>query len=324
MGIIHEKVAIITVTYNCSDFIEAYLLSVQPIITRAEYSLVVIDNNSTDNTNQLITKHIQKHSLEDCITFMGSKDNIGFGRGCNLGVDIAKKHNPTYLWFLNPDTTILYNSGDTLLSLLKNGKNIDFSGSILSNEKNEFRPGAFRFPCLTNVFLSTLRLGVLDRLLHKFTTAAPIKTKPYQADWLTGASFMTSLACFEQLGGFDPKYFLYFEEVDLFYRAKKYGFSAWSCPSSHVFHISGASTGINRSKMQKKRQPAYWFESRRHFYTKNYGRLYFTLIDICHIVCLLIWKARAIAQNKTDDTPSLFISDIIRHSYPAHLIKRMF
>ena len=110
-----------------------------------------------------------------------------------------------------------------------------------------------------------MRLGILDALFKNHVTAIPIQKQPYTADWLTGASFMVKNECFEALKGFDPHYFLYFEEVDLFYRAKQAGFSVWACPNSQVFHISGASTGINTQHSTPKRQPNYWFESRKYF-----------------------------------------------------------
>jgi GT2 family glycosyltransferase len=315
-------VAIITVTYNCSDFIVDFLHSVKPIITDYPFRLIIIDNKSTDSSCAIIEQYIQAHSLENHITLHPATDNHGFGKGCNKGVEIAETYNTEYLWFLNPDTQINQNSGNQLLSLLEQNIHIDFAGSILSDEKDELRAGAFRFPGIANVFVSTMRLRVLDNIFPTFTTAAPIETNPYPVDWLTGASFMTTTKCFKKLSGFDPAFFLYFEEVDLFYRAKKMGFSAWCCPQSQVFHISGASTGVS-NKTQGKRKPYYWFESRRHFYLSNYGRIYFTLTDLCLLASISCWKLRATLQSKIDDTPAHFITDIIKHSYIANLLRKL-
>jgi GT2 family glycosyltransferase len=236
-------------------------------------------------------------------------------------VEIAQSHKTEFLWFLNPDTQINQDSGAHLLSLLEQNPHIDFAGSILSDEKDKLRAGAFRFPSIANIFVSTMRLKLLDNLFPQFTTAAPIETKPYPVDWLTGASFMTSTKHFEKLNGFDPTYFLYFEEVDLFYRAKKMGLSAWCCPQSHVFHISGASTGVS-NKTQNKRKPYYWFESRQYFYLSNYGRIYSTLTDLCLLIGVSCWKLRAKLQGKTDDTPDHLVKDILKHSYIASLLKK--
>ncbi len=164
-------------------------------------------------------------------------------------------------------------------------------------------------------FLSEMSLGILDKLFQKHTIVIPTSKEGCPADWLTGASFMTTADCFYNLNGFDPQYFLYFEEVDLFYRAKQAGYGVWSCPKSTVFHISGASTGIYSATKKTKRRTKYWCESRRYFYMKNYGALYFCVLDSIFSICHSLWRIRAKLQKKPDDTPPYFIRDIIKHSY---------
>ncbi len=322
MSITQAKVAIITVTYNCSDFIEDYLTAITPFIASAPHQLIIVDNNSEDETRKIINNYIEKHQLSDDISLINTEKNLGFGKGCNAGYKAAKPLEPTHLWFLNPDTQVFKDSGTQLLNLLSSRPDIDFAGSTLVNKEMQSRAGAFRFPTLINTILSTIKLGILDRLFKQFTTAITIEETPYRADWLTGASFMVRTSAFEELNGFDPYYFLYFEEVDLFYRAQKAGHSVWACPDSKVFHISGASTGINNGKKSIKRQPSYWFESRCYFYTNNYGSAYFLATDLLLITCQLIWKLRCKIEKKEDKTPPYFIRDIISHSIFGKLFKR--
>lgn len=322
MSITQAQVAIITVTFNSSEFIEDYLASIIPFISNTQHKLIIIDNASTDNTPEIISRYCESQQANDNIHMRVLKKNIGFGKGCNAGTDVAKNYKPTHLWFLNPDTRVFNNSGQELLSLITKNNDVDFAGSVLVNDKMVPRAGAFRFPSLMNVLLSTMKLGVLDKLFHRYTTAIPINSNPYKADWLTGASFMVKTECIDHLQGFDPYYFLYFEEVDLFYRAKEAGFSVWACPNSQVFHISGASTGINNHQKAIKRQPGYWFESRRHFYISNYGHAYFAAVDLTFILCHLVWKLRSFIQKKEDQTPPHFIKDMLAHGYPRLLFKQ--
>jgi len=320
VSITQAKVAIITVTFNSSAFIEDYIQSITPFITNNQHHLIIIDNASIDNTCQLIRQYATDKQLSNNIQLITLEDNIGFGKGCNKGAEFAKTIDATHLWFLNPDTKVFEDSGSQLLSLLEKNESIDFAGSLLVNKDMEPRSGAFRFPTLMNVFLSTMKLGVLDKIFKKHTTAAPIQSTPYQTDWLTGASFMVRSPCYYSLKGFDPYYFLYFEEVDLFYRANKKGFSVWACPDSKVFHISGASTGINTQKKERKRLPAYWFESRRFFYLNNDGAAYFTAVDSILVISHMVWSLRATIQGKDDDTPPYFIRDILRYG----LLRKIF
>jgi N-acetylglucosaminyl-diphospho-decaprenol L-rhamnosyltransferase len=329
MSITQAKVAIITVTFNSSGFIDNYLDALSSFLIGSSHILIVVDNASVDDTVVRIENHRQAQTLEKNIRIITLPKNVGFGGGCNIGIAAAGDVNASHLWFLNPDTEVLSDSADKLLALFSARPSTDFVGSVLIDQQQQERAGAFRFPSIINVCLSTLKLGILDRLLKQHTTAIPIATHPYPADWLTGASFMARSQTIDALNGFDPHYFLYFEEVDLFYRAKNKGFTVLCCPESRVFHISGASTGINNQhndthNITTKRQPGYWFESRRHFYVSNYGRLYFSLVDFCQICCLLCWKLRAKLQKKSDTTPDQFTRDIIRYSYPAQLLKRLF
>ncbi|MGS2718012.1 glycosyltransferase family 2 protein [Eionea flava] len=326
MSITQAKVAIITVTFNSSGFITNYLNALSCYLTDSSFRLIIVDNASTDDTVDRIKQFTQTVKLpETCVQIIKLKKNIGFGRGCNEGVRSAAKSDALYYWFLNPDTEALADSAIKLLDTFQQHKEADFVGSVLTDEQQQIRAGAFRFPTITNICLSTLRLRILDSLFTQHTTAIPIEKKPYRADWLTGASFMAKKSAITKLEAFDPHYFLYFEEVDLFYRAKKSGLSAWCAPDSKVFHISGASTGINQKKqshLRPKRQPKYWFESRRYFYLKNYGRLYFILLDFLQVTCLLVWKLRTKLQKKHDDTAKCLLRDIIKHSYLATIITK--
>jgi GT2 family glycosyltransferase len=321
-SISQPKVAIITVTYNSADFIDEYLSSVAHFLKESEHRLIIVDNRSSDNTCELIREFALNHNLTQQLHIDPLKENSGFGKGCNKGAEIAQRFAPDYYWFLNPDTRLLEDSGSALLALFAQQPETDFAGSVLINEQSMPRPGAFRFPGLLNIILSNLRLGLLDKLFSDYTTAIPLQLTPYDADWLTGASFMVKKSCFEQLKGFDPFYFLYFEEVDLFLRAKKRGHTVKACPNSKIFHISGASTGINTKNTKPKRRPDYWFESRRHFYTKNFGRGYFTLADILFLISHSLWLARCKLQGKDSNTPPYLAKDIIRHSSFTWLAKK--
>ena len=315
------KVAIITVTYNSADFIEQYLQSVKLFLHDSDHQLFLVDNQSSDNTIQIARDFAHNQDLVTQIHIIEANDNLGFGKGCNLGADAAAVFSPSHLWFLNPDTEIFADTGPALLTLFDARSDVDFAGSVLVDKSNTPRSGAFRFPTALNVFLSSMSLGVLDRIFKQYTTAVPLNHDAVAADWLTGASFMVKRECFKKLNGFDPFYFLYFEEVDLFFRAKKQDLTVLTCPESKVFHISGASTGINNKETAVKRKPSYWLESRHYFYQKNYGKAYLFLVDSLLLLGTSLWKARAFIQRKNDKTPEHFLKDIIKHDWLRWLIK---
>ena len=309
------SIAVVTVTYNAADFIETFLDSLFPILENfSSLRLVLVDNDSQDETCQIIKTKIENAGLNETVTLLETKKNSGFGIGCNTGADYSQQFSPDYIWFLNPDTIV---TADAILALaeeFERNQHADFVGSILKDENNEIRPGAFRFPGLLNTFSQNLRFGLFDKLFPNAMTAYDVPQQPHVADWLTGASFMVKANVFHDLKGFDPEYFLYFEEVDLFLRAKRKGYQAWTCPKSKIFHISGASTGTNTRKSIPKRKPKYWFESRRYFYIKNYGGLYFFLIDKALITGHLLFSLRTFIQRKEAYSTPKLISDILAHS----------
>ena len=310
----YKPTTIITVTYNASHFIERFAQSVAKLMLQNDdLSLVVVDNASNDDTVLKLAAVIEAQGLKSRARLRVSDSNLGFGKGCNLGAAEAQDFSPQYLWFLNPDTEVEQSAFEYLIEGFTR-HTTDFSGSALRNEKGEIRSGAFRFPTITTVFLSNAKLRVLDRFFGRHTNTI-VSAEPCYADWLTGASFMVRSTTFKALSGFDPQYFLYFEEVDLFLRAKRAGYKALFCPKSVVFHESGASTGMNTKQTPEiKPRPKYWYESRRYFYWERYGRCYFFAVDFAFFLGQLILRVKSKLSGKPLREPPGLLKSTFFHS----------
>lgn len=318
-------IAIVTVTYNAEEFIQGYAQAVNVLLeSDPRFKLIVIDNDSSDSTvpwleaffseEVKVTENESNISDSAQVILLATGENSGFGSGCNKGVALAEEAD--YIWFLNPDTQVEIDSAHELLKCLEADPTISSVGSVLKNEKGTVRSGAFRFPHLCTVFLSTIKFGLLDKLFPNKTITYDSSHDLKPVDWLTGASFMIRREHFDLVGGFDEKFFLYFEEVDLFFRLKQQGFKAVSCNKSVIYHISGASTGVNKQGQLGllPRKPKYWFESRRHFYLKNYGRLYFLLIDMAFVLASLLERVKGVVLKKNVTRAEYIIRDVIAHS----------
>ncbi len=309
----NPTVAIVTVTYNASSFIGNYFEGVADILEQSPLiRVVVVDNASKDDTVELA----QAFSLKfpGRVTVLAMSSNLGFGKGCNVGADEAKKHETDFYWFLNPDTFPTQEALNSLVAVAAS-RQADFVGSQLTDGRDVPRSGAYRFPTAGTAFLSQANLGILDRLFSNATVSYPLATEARRVDWVTGASFLARASAFQMLGGFDTTYFLYFEEVDLFLRAQRSGLEVWTDPDSKVRHISGASTGINQKEgtQQAKPLPSYWYESRRHFYIKNFGKHYALLADTSVAVGRGISSARHFLRG---DSPPVkgFVSTLIKQN----------
>ena len=83
--------------------------------------------------------------------------------------------------------------------------------------------------------------------------------------------------------------------------------------ASAVAHIGGASTGIKDGR-SNRRMPAYWFDSRRHYFRKNHGEAYLALSDLLFTLGFSLWRMRRKLQNKPDEDPPFLLADFVRHT----------
>ena len=309
-----SKVSIVTVTYNSEHYIHDYLESVIELLTNnKDYSLIIVDNDSKDKTVDIINTAFSNSALSDQCVIHSQHTNAGFGSGCNTGVKVSELYKPEYIWFLNPDTIISEQSANALLNTIET-KHVNIAGSYLKDENSIIRAGGFRFPLLLNVISSHLSLGIFDRIFPKSRTTYPVSKEPHLVEWATGSSFMIKKDLFNKLNGFDERYFLYFEEVDLFLRANRENEYTMIVPDSVVYHISGASTGVSNKSMRINRLPSYWFESRRRFYVKNFNKWFFTMVDFTVICSISLNYLKCLLKRENSQTAPNYIKDILKHS----------
>jgi len=117
---------------------------------------------------------------------------------------------------------------------------------------------------------------LLSHYLSNYEITPPLRDEAHACDWVSGSSMIIRRKVLEDIGLMDEGFFLYFEEVDFFFRAAQAGWQTWYVPDSIVMHIEGASTGIKSIK----RRPAYWYDSRRRYFVKHYGISSLILADL--------------------------------------------
>jgi hypothetical protein len=135
-----------------------------------------------------------------------------------------------------------------------------------------------------------------------------------QIDWGAGASMMVRRALLDRIGGLDESYFLFFEETEFCWRAKRAGYSMWYVPKSRVMHIAGQSTKLDERNAALKRLPAYWFESRRRYFMTTRGFVGALFIDLTAIFANALGSFRLILQGRRDRVVPHYVADLWRHS----------
>jgi hypothetical protein len=308
-------VAIAIVTYKSADLTIDCLRSIEK--ERGASSLnvmaIVVDNASGDGPP--IAEAIDDHGWSPWVKLVVAPRNGGFAYGNNLAIrEAGRLGPPRYCHLLNPDTILRSGAIDELVAFLDAHPKVGIAGGSFENLDGSGWPIAFRFPTLLSEIEARMQFGLATRLLRPWVVARQMSSVPQQIDWVPGASMMVRWQVFEAVGGFDENYFLYFEETDFSYRARREGIATWYVPESRVMHIAGQSTKVTERNAKPKRLPAYWFESRRRFFAVTYGLPYAVATDMMGLLAYGVGSLKRLALGQKDSAIPFFASDLLKHS----------
>lgn len=215
------------------------------------YQIFVIDNHSENesifefkkwsNENSIDAVFLNENSLkneakiENKIVFIESNSNLGFSGGNNIGIRYLLRFNDfNYVWILNSDTIIEYDTLTSMYDFAKNNK-CHITGSVLKYDTNLIQA----YGGCINKFT-----GKSSHIINKFDLA-------HKLDYIVGASMLISKDTIEILGLLPEEYFLYYEEVDYCFNARKKGLNICVAENSVVYHKEGGSVGGGRGMIGK-------------------------------------------------------------------------
>jgi N-acetylglucosaminyl-diphospho-decaprenol L-rhamnosyltransferase len=308
-------IAVVIVTYKSAALTIESLRSVaaERSASKLHIRAIVVDNASGDTP--YIADAIEKNGWRHWVTLVTAAKNGGFAYGNNLGIARAyKERTPSYIYLLNPDAQVRSGAIRSLAQFLETRPQVGIAGSSFENLDGSDWPMAFHFPSLMSEMLHGMELGFLMRFLKRWVVAQHMTTAPQPIDWICGASMLIRPAVLQSIGGMDENYFLYFEETDFCYRAKKAGFATWYVPESRVMHIMGQSTMVTDPTSAPKRLPSYWFESRRRYFAMTYGIGHAIRIDIVALFASLLGNVKRAVLGRRHTTTPHYVRDLMRHS----------
>ena len=266
------ELSIIILTYDsesqlplCLDSIYKY--NHEKLFT-GDWELIVIDNNSSDQTVPDLKKSLPQYPN---LTLIENRENLGFGPANNLA---AKKAGGKFVLFLNPDTELERNSVILPLQYLQGGINVGAVSPKLVLGNGQIDMTCHRgFPTPWNSFCYFSGLSKLfpqSKLFSGYTLGNLNFDKPHDVDAISGAYFLMPKSLGQQLKFFDPAFFWKGEDLDFCYRIKEKGYKIMYLPQASVHHYKGSSHGHKRgSKTLQAR-----FEVMRLFYDKHYQNKY--------------------------------------------------
>ena len=305
---------IVIVNYRTADLVIDCLRSLEHQVSALrDGQVLVLDNHSGDGSVEKIAAAIEYEGWQDWANAIQLNRNGGFSFGSNIGIRraLAIPGRVDYVMLVNPDTIVRPEALNVLVGFMEAHPEAGIAGSLLERPDGELDCSAHRIHSPLSELEGGARLGVLSRLLNQHVVSPPLRPEAHTCDWVSGASMIIRREVIEDIGLLDEGFFLYFEEVDYCWRARKAGWEVWYVPQSRVMHLEGAATGI---KAVSKRRAAYWYDSRRRFFIKHYGIVGLLLADTLWTfgrLTLLLRNIVGLGGKGIKNDPKWFMPDLI-------------
>jgi len=304
-----NTVSIIIVNWNTKDILEDCLNSLIEIEwerIETESEIIVVDNASFDSSAQMVKEKFPE------VRLIENQSNPGFGAGVNQAAAVAKND---FLLISNAD--VIYNPSaiKEMIDCLKSDEKITAAAPALIGKDGKKQASAFKFPTLSRLtkeqLLSSRDFGEITERSSPENEPDIKKRKYIEVDWILGASFIIKTAAFHDVEGFSEGFFMYSEEIDLFYRIKKRGGKIAYLPHTTLLHLSKASTSkIYQEMILRQTLSAILFFEKNH--GKMAGFIAKTIILMGQTARFCLFKALSLlsprnAENKIKTDLYLFV-----------------
>lgn len=264
--------SIVIASFNTKDLLVSCLNSIKKYTKGISYEIIVVDNASVDDSVSAV-RELRAKLIEN-------KKNLGFAAANNQG---SKAASGEFLLFLNTDTLIEDNVLGEMVTRMRKSPKVGVSTCSLKNKDGSFQATGGFFPSLIRVFswMTIQDFPFVDSFIKPFH---PFHSKsffnkgesfykmPRQLDWVTGAFLLTRRGIIKKAGGWDEKYFMYVEEVDLCYKIKKLGYEVWYWPFKSIIHLGGASSKASKFSLLAE------YSGIKRFYKKFYPRWQYPIV----------------------------------------------
>lgn len=257
------RLSIQIVNFKSRQSLRDCLFSLRENLPRNLRAEVILTNNDAERLEG--TRDIPGGDLP--IQIVEINKNVGFGKAHNFG---AGKSRGEFILFLNPDTKVPGGAVEKMLSVFEMDEEIGIVGPLLVDGENDIQPDCFGS--------RKTPLSIIGKKI--FSEIAPGDLPPrgiFETDWVSGGAMMIRKDVFEQTGGFDENYFMYFEDADLCLRVKKAGYKVAVNPAVRIFHEGGQSFESEREKKK------HYYASQDHYMRKHFGSISMWLVKIMRL-----------------------------------------
>ncbi|XOV81739.1 MAG: glycosyltransferase family 2 protein [bacterium] len=303
--------AISIVNWRTSEMVGNCLASMAPEIDKSIHVLVV-DNGSEDGSKEAISDFIRSKGW-NWVTLIPLSENRGFAAGNNAAIRCAKANFPNLegVMLLNPDTLVMPKAISTMQKFLRSNPDIGIVGGRSEHLDGSPQDCSFKFYNPISEFCSNFRFGKLNKLLDRYVNNGNIPEEPTEVDWVSGAFMLVRKQVFDDIGFMDEAFFLYFEETDFTFRARKHGWRCWHIPEARIVHLVGQSSGVTNKALRHARRPAYWYQSRARYFLLNHGRGYALFCDALALLGSSLLVLRCLLSGEISPNPERYLRDLV-------------
>lgn len=271
--------SIIIVSYNVKRLLEQCLYSVSNALKGIAGEVIIIDNASADDS----IGHLQP--LFPHFRFIANSSNEGFAKANNKALAVS---TGKFVLFLNPDTVVPPDCFSKCIAFLEAKPSAGALGVRMLNEEGKFLKESKRgFP---SPFVSLLKLSGISG--SRYYLSHLNEHKDHEVAVLSGAFMMIKKSVLERTGGFDERFFMYAEDIDLSYRIQKAGFKNFYFAGTTIKHYKGASTKKDIKYVKQ------FYRAMSQFAKKHYGRGIYTFVLDTGISVFTLFSSLRVAFSK--------------------------
>ncbi len=276
-----KPISVIMVSYMTGPALIEAITSV--LADSGIFELILVDNGNTSVARERLSHLVAQH---DRIRLLQGHGNIGFAKACNYGASLARGE---YFLFLNPDALINEGAARHLANCGKALTSPWITGGMLRDVHGLEQRGGRRgrlTPTSALVSFTPLHRLPMFKSIHR--EGEPMPKAPQAYPTVSGACLMMDRSSFEILGGFDERYFLHIEDIDVCHRARAAGGEVYFVPEATVMHYGSTS--------QVRRQTVEWEKLKgftRYFWTyaPNWGGKALTIIGVPFMAAAIMGRA---------------------------------
>ena len=230
-----NKISIIIVSYNVKSYLSNSIDSIMKSSIK-DFELIIIDNNSFDGSTDYISNNYPLAKL------IPNSSNVGFGKAVNQGAKIA---NSDYLLILNPDTIIEEDTLEILVKYIETNVKIGIVGPKILNADGSLQVSCKRsFPTIKSAIPKILGLDKLfpnSKLFGRYNLTFLDPDKNHVVDAVSGSCMLIRNKVFKKIAGFDERFFMFGEDIDICLRTWKANFEVHYLPETKIVHYKGKS-----------------------------------------------------------------------------------